>query len=354
MGTSTENQFSIRQCNKDTVDIATYINYPTEFHIFDTKWLPSFPTKFVTIGATSKSSPRGFIQITELNADKLDLVKMVEKKSAFRCATFGGTVRNSSSLSLGNFDGSLQIFDIERSDFPIYDVQAHDGMVNCVDGMGDGDGVEVVTGGQDGDVKVFDPRQGVPVVCISSVKKEDGGSGRRDCWTVAFTDGQLHSSRAVCAGYENGDIKIIDLRMLKERHSHNLGSGVCKVACDKKYEDTQRLVAGTVDGSVHLYEVNRNRHSRVRVAQSSSVWSVNYLPQRSTIFASVSDSIEIWRDCVSSSSLSDDSTNPIELLAKIHVSPTGVNCFDWNPDFRGLGVCGSFDQTIRVLVTSGL
>ncbi|KAG4069814.1 hypothetical protein HA402_006829 [Bradysia odoriphaga] len=353
MGTSTENHFTIQQCNKETVDIATYINYPIEFHIFDTKWLPSCPTKFVTVGATSKSSPRGFIQISELNNDRLDLVKMVDKKSAFRCATFGGTIRNSSSLSLGNFNGNLQIFDIERSDFPIYDVEAHDGIVNCVDGMGNGDGVEVVTGGQDGLVKVFDPRQGAPVVCISPVKKEDGGSGCRDCWSVTFTDGQMHSSRAVCAGYENGDIKVIDLRILKERYSHNVGSGVCKVGCERKYEETRRHVAGTVDGSIHLYDVNKNQHNHVRVAQSSSIWSVNYLPQQDNVFASVGDSIDIWRECDSSSSL-PDSKNPIQLLAKIHLSPAGVNCFDWNPDFKGLGVCGSFDQKIRVLVTSGL
>ncbi len=150
-----KNQFEFQRNNDEIAEIATYINYPTDFHIFDTKWLPSYPTKFVTVGSTSKSTPRGFIQISQLNNDQLDVIKIIEKKSAFRCASFGATVRNAASLSLGNFHGNFQIFDAERLDFPVYDVKAHDGIVNCLDGMGDGEGAEIVTGGQDGCIKVM-------------------------------------------------------------------------------------------------------------------------------------------------------------------------------------------------------
>lgn len=289
-----KNQFEIHQNN---AQIATYINYPTDFHIFDTKWLPSFPTKFVTVGATSKSSSSGFIQIIQLNNDRLDVVKTIEKKSAFRCATFDATVRNT-SLSLGNFHGKLQIFDVEKLDFPIYDVKAHDGIVNCLDGIGGGNGAEIVTGGQDGTIKVWDPRQGAAVVCISAVKKEDGGSGSKDCWTVSFADGSSQNDRIIGAGFDNGDIKVIDLRILKERWSYNVGSGVCKLSCDKKNTKTKRLVAGTVDGGVHLFNANQFEKKiadHVRAAESSSIWSINYLPQKDNIFASVGDSVQIWR-----------------------------------------------------------
>lgn len=295
-----KNQFDESK-RKNKAQITSYIDFPTDCHIFDTKWVPSFPTKFVTVGATSKSSQRGSIQICQLNNDQLDVDKIIEKKAAYRCASFDATVRNS-SICLGNFHGNLQVFDIERFDFPIYDVKAHDGIVNSVDGIGGGHGSEIVTGGQDGCIKVWDPRQGVAVVCISPVRKEDGGSGYRDCWTVNFADGTNQNDRVVCAGFDNGDIKVIDLRILKERWGCNVSSGICKLSCDKKCEKSNRLVAGTVDGSVHLFDMNKNQIDKNcadfvhrTAGETSTTWSVNHLPQNADIFATVGDSIEIWR-----------------------------------------------------------
>lgn len=38
---------------------------------------------------------------------------------------------------------------------------------------------------------------------------------RRDCWCVAFGDSYNQEERSVCAGYDNGDIKMFDLRKMK-------------------------------------------------------------------------------------------------------------------------------------------
>lgn len=290
-----------RENGAKKAEIAAYIDFSTDFHIFDTKWVPSFPTKFVIVGATTKSSQRGSIQIYQLNNDQLDVEKIIEKKVAYRCASFDATVRNT-SICLGNFHGNLQVFDIEKFDFPIYDVKAHDGIVNCLDGIGSGNGSEILTGGQDGCIKVWDPRQGDAVVCICPVRKEDGGSGRRDCWTVKFADGTNQNDRVVCAGFDNGDIKVIDLRILKESWGCNVSSGICKLSCDRKYAKTHRLVAGSVDGSVHLFDMKKNPIDKnfadfvhKPIGESSTLWSVNHLPQNTNIFATVGDSIEVWR-----------------------------------------------------------
>lgn len=42
------------------------------------------------------------------------------------------------------------------------------------------------------------------------------------------------------------------------------------------------------------------------------------------------------------------------MLQATALSSQPINCFDWSPDRIGLGVCGAFDQTVRVLVTTKL
>ena len=68
----------------------------------------------------------------------------------------------------------------------IYEVQAHKGMVNKIDSVGGITGkgpVEIVTGGSDGKVQLFDPRQSDPVLTLKP--KEDSQS-IPDCWAVAL------------------------------------------------------------------------------------------------------------------------------------------------------------------------
>lgn len=74
-----------------------------------------------------------------------------------------------------------------------------------------------------GTVKVWDTRQeGKPVANMSPAEGED----HRDCWTVAFGNAYMESERSVCAGYDNGDIKLFDLRTMSVRWEDNLKNGV--------------------------------------------------------------------------------------------------------------------------------
>ena len=76
----------------------------------------------------------------------------------------------------------------------MYSCDAHNGLVNCIDGCAGLRGYgppEIVTGGKDGCVRVWDPRQkGVPVAEIEP--EDDHKENARDCWTVAF--GNSHSA----------------------------------------------------------------------------------------------------------------------------------------------------------------
>lgn len=73
-----------------------------------------------------------------------------------------------------------------------------------------------------GSVKVWDPRQkDTPVACMEAAE----GEMKRDCWAVSFGNSQ-DTERCVCAGYDNGDVKLFDLRAMSQRWETNLKNGV--------------------------------------------------------------------------------------------------------------------------------
>lgn len=74
-----------------------------------------------------------------------------------------------------------------------------------------------------GTVKVWDPRQKEkPVASMEPFDAET----RRDCWAVGFGNSYNNSERIVCAGYDNGDLKMFDLRTMSLRWECNLKNGV--------------------------------------------------------------------------------------------------------------------------------
>ncbi len=104
---------------------------------------------------------------------------------------------------------------------------------------------EIVTGGRDGCVKIWDVRQKERPV---AVLEPEMGQNRHDCWAVAFGNplyffqlkkhvsyiyffkckgGAYNSSeRLVSAGFDNGDLKIFDLKTMKVHWETNVGNGV--------------------------------------------------------------------------------------------------------------------------------
>lgn len=52
------------------------------------------------------------------------------------------------------------------------------------------------------------------------------GTTGRDCWCVVFGNSYNSEERIVCAGYDNGDIKMYDLKTMSVRWSKCVKNGV--------------------------------------------------------------------------------------------------------------------------------
>ncbi|XP_055629747.1 dynein axonemal assembly factor 10 [Toxorhynchites rutilus septentrionalis] len=365
----------------DSVQMIAHIEKSLDYSIFDVKWIPC-SAKFVVIGSKPKGT--GILQIYELNRGELEKVTEVEKAESFKCCSFGASSLRESHLAIGDFVGKLAIYDLERLREPVYEVDAHSGIINALDAMG---GIspnygapEIVTGGRDGSVKVWDPRQKeVPVAHISAVG--DDPAAKRDCWTVGFGNSYNQVERSVVAGYDNGDVKLIDLRIMKERWTTNVKNGVCGVEFDRKDIDMNKLAVCTLEGGLHVFDM-RTQHAEKGFAQlteknagkslgsngvisgsKSTVWAVKHLPQNRDIFASCggAGNIRLWlyhypdkRVKTNASGEQQGVIGSLEMLNATTLSTQPVHAFDWSPDRQGLAVCGAFDQTVRVLVTTNI
>lgn len=202
----------------------------------------------------------------------------VEKPKGFKCGTFGASSLEERHLATGDYGGRLDIWyvslrvslrvgasathltdgtrrglwlcrDLERPEKAVYSVQAHKQIVNAIDGCGGlnigGGAPEIVTCSRDGTVRVWDPRVTDPVLSMEPAE----GEASRDCWTVAFgtttyrgghvllwVGGGAHvdvrgapgnsyndSERCIAAGYDNGDVKLFDLRCVARHGLHGCG-----------------------------------------------------------------------------------------------------------------------------------
>ena len=75
-------------------------------------------------------------KIYELRGTELRVLKDVEKPSSFKCGTFGASSLTDRKIATGDFNGRLQMWDLESIRKPVIDVQAHASIVNAIDGCG--------------------------------------------------------------------------------------------------------------------------------------------------------------------------------------------------------------------------
>lgn len=337
------------------------------FTVFDVKWVPQSAT-FVAIGQYPNN--QGAISVFQLHQGELRTLQEVKKPSPFKCMTFGHNMIDSSNtiakqMATGDFGGALQLWDLERLEKPVVEIRkAHDNIINCMDGSLYSGPPEIATSSRDGSVKIWDARQSnKPVIALTPTD----ASRARDCWTVRFGNSFDADERAVAAGYDNGDVKLFDLRTQKMIHEFNVSNGVCDLEFDRPDIELNKLLVSSLEGRMRAYDL-RTKHPTLgyayveeRVSQGT-VWCTRALPQNREVFV-CGGAGELTlckyvyppeRSLKDMDGHTKGVPGTVEELNKVKVGDQPINMLDWNRSREGLMVCSSFDQSIRVMIVTKL
>eukprot|EP00039_Didymoeca_costata_P033508 m.42700 g.42700 ORF g.42700 m.42700 type:complete len:358 (+) comp9903_c0_seq1:163-1236(+) len=345
------------------VELATRsVNYT----LFDAQWVPA-SARFVALGNYARGT--GALEVCAVENGQIVKKQEVEKPNAFKCGTFGGTSFEERHLATGDFKGNMMTWDLEKLSQPVYNVQAHDSIINCIDGCGGlgvgGGAPEIVTGGRDGCVKVWDVRQKeVPVADISPA----AGSVARDCWSVAFGNSFDDDERCVAAGFDNGDLKLFDLRTMSVRWETTLKNGICKVQFDRKDINMNKLLTTGLDSKFQVFDMRtynskKGYASVITESHKSTVWCGAHLPQNRDVFITTggNGSLHLWKYKYPGNRVKEVKDEEpegvpgeVQEINRVTLSTQPISSFQWSADKLGLGLTTSFDQQIRVLICTKL
>mmetsp|Transcript_3188 Transcript_3188/g.6448 ORF Transcript_3188/g.6448 Transcript_3188/m.6448 type:complete len:358 (-) Transcript_3188:22-1095(-) len=350
----------------DAPQIIEHIHKSLNFTPYETKFVPC-SARFVCCGISPKA--KGVLAVHEMAKGSLNTIGEFVLPHGIKCATFGASGIEDRHLAFGDYGGVLSISDLERPTVPIYNVQAHASIINAVDGCG-GQGIgfgapELVTGGRDGCVRVWDPRVETPVL---SLEPEDGQSAR-DCWSVAFGNSHSDDERVICAGYDNGDVKMFDLRTNSIRYETNVKNGVTCVEFDRPDIEMNKMVVTTLESKFRCYDL-RTQHpedgfaSLSERAHKSTVWLGKHLPQNRDIFMTGGGNggFNLYKYHYPAKREAEHKKDKapvgvvgsVELLNSRVISTQPIVSFDWSPDREGLCCLSCLDQSLRVFIVTKL
>ena len=346
-------------------NIKLQINKLLNFTPFDIRWLP-YSTKLVITGQTPSS--KGIIQIYHFIKGKLELESEFIRENAFKCCSFGASSFASRDLALGDFEGNFQIFDLEKG-MPNYEIKkAHKSIIYSIDAVGNNityGTEEVVTGGKDGSVKIWDLRSDKPAILLEPKGIEDTSL---ECWSVAFGGCFNRDERNLGIGYDNGDIKIYDLRMDKLLYGENFKYGICSLEFDKKNIPINKMIATTLDSKIYLFDVknlekrnNSNCDKLIDEINNTTIWGTKFVPQRRDIFVSLggNGSLNIYKfhnsdfNCDEIGS-SNKENRKLKLINSHKISTQPIIGFDWHSTKLGLSCLVAFDRTVKICTINKL
>lgn len=376
--------------------IIQHVKLPLLYTAMDVKWIPQ--SAMITVVGQHPNN-NGACSVYQLSHGEIQTKLELRFPVPFKCCTMGhnyltegGSTRSvpNPSVAIGDFVGGLRVWDLDRllqlpEEYPsikkpnhrevleddaltqaeIFKVsRAHESIINCVDGARFSGPPELVTGSRDGAVKVWDIRQPQkPVIVLEPVEK----SRARDCWTVRFGNAFDPDERVVAAGYDNGDVKLFDLRTQKMLHEMNVGNGVCDVEFDRPDIKMNKLLISMLEGKVRVSDL-RTLHPKLGYAyveqrvSEGTIWTTRSLPQNREVFLSGGGGdlslcqyqYPPERELKDPEGMKRGVPGAVQQINQAKVGEQPINSMDWNRSKEGLLACSSFDQCLRVMLVTKL
>eukprot|EP01119_Soliformovum_irregulare_P024362 TRINITY_DN8716_c0_g1_i3.p1 TRINITY_DN8716_c0_g1~~TRINITY_DN8716_c0_g1_i3.p1 ORF type:complete len:215 (-),score=44.00 TRINITY_DN8716_c0_g1_i3:154-798(-) len=211
----------------------------------------------------------------------------------------------------------------------------------------------------DGKIQVWDPRTKEPVTSWSF---------KGDCWSVAF--GNSHGDeRTLCAGFDNGDLYMFDLRKNSIMWTHHFDKGICCIEFDRKDIEMNKLGVSLLKSEFQIFDLRTFNTTKgysflSTTAHDSTIWTIRHLPQNRDIWSTTGGdgSFNLWKysypkDRRKKEEDSEEFSGVMGEVRKIasgSLSSQPVLSLDWNKDMEGLGCAVSLDQIISLVYVSDL
>ncbi|CDJ45214.1 WD domain, G-beta repeat-containing protein, putative [Eimeria tenella] len=307
----------------------------------------------------------GDLEVYRLSDAQLKRQHHKETKSGIKCMAAAHSPASGRCILTGHFDGTLSAWDSECVERAVWQLKAHETVANAVSAHPKEP--LAVTGGREGTVKVWDLRTKQSVVSLEPAEGEEAA----ECWAVCWGDCTEGIGRGgvIGCGYDNGDVKLFDLRSMRLLTERNLDYGVCGIATDRADICLNKLLVAALEGRLFTADL-RTCHPEEGYAfgeqqiSAGTIWGVYPLPQNREIAAASCGSGTVTVLLYSypeQRSLTDPETGLArgivgtqQVLNDAEVSSQPVVAWDWHPQKTGLAVCASLDQQIRLTVVTKL
>ena len=392
--------------------ISVHSSLSLDYTIHDVKWVPS-SVRFCVLAAHARGT--GSINIFELeshtptidedidnnNGNKSSSLAMTLKQkgdhdNALKSCTFNASDKTEREFIAGDFNGQLISFDLENLTKPTRIIKnAHDEIINCIDGFSNQNSQLCITGSRDGSVKVWDFRTNLsePVVNFSpssSAAAEDAASissseninktpssssSKPECWSVNIGNETNKNNPMILAGYSDGTVKMYDIRKKRTKWETNTGRGVCGVEFDRKSIEMNKFMVTCLESHSRVYDARTFNENRGGFSSSvitpaaqngPTIWGVKHSPfnRELSMFLHGNGTLSMYKYAYPQRRVlkleSGDNNEELvgiagqaNLVAEKAVSTQPINAFDWNRDKEGLALCSSFDSRIRLLFITG-